>query len=142
MTLETRQGRIGSKREVKENQRKLIKGMVGPWAPWDWAIPAPNSNPPYGACRVYRNNYYTVLEARRQTEWGRVTHLMIRRHDNKMTDSWREKQKIKNTIMGEGFTAIEVYPDVRDLVDEANMAHLWVLHEKELPFGLHERVNL
>ena len=130
-------GRIGTTREVKEMQRQLIAGMRGPWTPWDHAR-MPDGQCPFGAHIVHRNNYYTVLEAQRVTEWGAVAHLAIRRHDEKMTDSWKDKQRIKDTLKGAIFTAIEVFPTENDLIDEANMAHLWVLPTTTpIPFGLH-----
>jgi hypothetical protein len=63
---------------------------------------------------------YAVMSRTIETSWGIVKHLCIRNAEN--TDiKWSEKQRIKN-----------------ELVDEANMYHLWVLPEDmELPFGLH-----
>ncbi|MGR9527665.1 DUF7694 domain-containing protein (plasmid) [Priestia megaterium] len=49
----------------------------------------------------------------------------------------KEKQRIKNEIFGEEYTAIEVFPKESELVDEANMYHLWVLPKgMNLPFGI------
>ncbi len=45
-------------------------------------------------------------------------------------------QRIKDEIAGYDATAIEVYPPKSEVVDEADMFHIWVLRGK-LPFGLH-----
>ncbi len=89
--------------------------------------------------RVYVDNdkQYSVLIRHVKTDWGEVQHAAIRNADN--TDIlWREKQRIKDEIFGEERTAIEVFPAKNELVDGANMYHLWVLPDGlNLPFGLH-----
>ena len=50
--------------------------------------------------------------------------------------TFHEMQRIKNDLAGQDATAIEVYPPQHQMVDEADMFHLWVLRGK-LPFGLH-----
>ena len=71
------------------------------------------------------------------TPWGPVQHAAIRNHTQ--TDiPWAAKQKIKNQIFGLEATAIEVFPAVSELVDEAMMYHLWILPEGfKLPFTIH-----
>lgn len=39
---------------------------------------------------------------------------------------WREKQRIKDELMGKDRMAIEVYPRDSELIDAADMYHLWV----------------
>lgn len=79
---------------------------------------------------------YCVMSREISTAWGEVTHICIRNADE--TDiPWAEKQRIKNELYGEDWTAIEVFPAVENLVDEANMYHLWLLPAAfKLPFGL------
>lgn len=48
--------------------------------------------------------------------------------------SWEELQEIKNQCGFTGFDAVEIYPRQRDVVNVANMRHLWVLPES-LPFA-------
>lgn len=48
--------------------------------------------------------------------------------------SWDELQAIKNDCGYGIHDAVEVYPDARDVVNVANMRHLWILEEK-LPFA-------
>lgn len=43
--------------------------------------------------------------------------------------TWEELQKIKNQCGYEHFDAVEVYPRQKDVVNVANMRHLWVFDE-------------
>lgn len=85
---------------------------------------------------VDKNKNYCVMIRKVQTSWGEIEHACIR--NTASTDiPWSEKQKIKNEIFGENATAIEVFPSEKNLVDEANMYHLWVLpNDFKLPFSL------
>ncbi|PIJ43286.1 hypothetical protein BOM24_08950 [Tatumella sp. OPLPL6] len=47
--------------------------------------------------------------------------------------SWDELQQIKNAVGFSEYDAVEVYPKESDLVNVANMRHLWILPEP-LPF--------
>jgi hypothetical protein len=47
-------------------------------------------------------------------------------------------QRIKDTLAGPDRAAVEVYPPASEVVDQANMYHLWVLPPgARLCFGLH-----
>lgn len=85
---------------------------------------------------VYHNKIFAVLCRVVQTSWGEVTHAAIRNVSE--TDiAWRDMQRIKNDLFGEDAVALEVFPPTWDLVDEANMYHLWVLPDGfTLPFTL------
>lgn len=85
--------------------------------------------------RVYRKDDGRAVCMMRdlQTEWGKVTHLTITSFKQ---PNWSEKQRIKNDLFGEESLAIEVFPKESELVDEADMYHLWILHDKQLPFGI------
>lgn len=84
---------------------------------------------------VDRNKNYAVMSREINCEWGRVEHVCIRNKDS--TDiPWSEKQRIKNELFGKDVVAIEIFPKESELVDEANMYHLWILHEVKIPFGL------
>jgi hypothetical protein len=91
--------------------------------------------------RAYSDGQYAVMTRTVQTEWGEVTHACIRNVEN--TDiPWLEKQRIKNELFGKESTAIEVFPADSELVDEANMYHIWVLSKgMKLPFGLKGETN-
>ncbi|KWX71587.1 hypothetical protein AMQ84_27065 [Paenibacillus riograndensis] len=86
--------------------------------------------------KAWSDGKYVVMTRSVETEWGEVIHACIRNADN--TDiPWAEKQRIKNELLGEERTAIEVFPANSDLVDEANMYHLWVLPAgMKLPFTI------
>lgn len=90
--------------------------------------------------RVYRDkkSKYVVMIRDVETDWGAVQHACIRNAAS--TDiPWKEKQWIKDQIFGPERIAVEVFPKDSELVDEANMYHLWVLPlGMELPFGLQE----
>lgn len=86
--------------------------------------------------RAYQNGKYAVMVRTIDTPFGKVDHACIRNVPN--TDiPWAEKQKIKNELFGKERVAVEVFPKESELVDEANMYHLWVFPEGySLPFGL------
>jgi hypothetical protein len=46
---------------------------------------------------------------------------------------------VKNELLGEDALAVEMYPPAPDVVDEANIRHLWEVPPDLLPFGLHRR---
>lgn len=111
--------------------------MKGGWSPFeDWTEKALGM----GHSKIYKffkNNIYTVQLFKKETGWGVVDHLMCRRNDESAVHSWQELQRIKNEVMGEHRTAVEVYPSIEKLVDDANIYHLFVLHEGfNLPFSL------
>ena len=87
--------------------------------------------------RVYSNKKYSVMIRTVVTDWGPVEHAAIRNVSG--TDiSWKEKQRIKNELFGGEYAAIEVFPKESELVDEANMYHIWVLPKSmALPFGIY-----
>jgi len=85
----------------------------------------------------WRNNHHAVQLSRMSTQWGIVDHLWISRHDGRAIRSWPELQVIKDHVGGAERVAVEVFPAKSELVDHANMYHLWVLPSGfRLPFGL------
>lgn len=70
---------------------------------------------------------------------GDSKHIIVKPIDDKpIKNHWSVLQKIKNIVCGEEWTGIEVYPPVSNLIDEANLYHLWVFPEDfSLNFGLH-----
>lgn len=86
--------------------------------------------------RAYSDGKYAVMTREVETEWGKVIHACIINTEN--TDiPWSEKQRIKNELFGKESTAIEVFPSDSELVDEANMYHIWILPEEmKLPISL------
>jgi hypothetical protein len=86
----------------------------------------------------WRDNHFAVWVSHEASAWGVVTHLWVRRHTSEARrPSWKEAQRIKDTIAGWDRVAVEVFPRRVDIVDQANMYHLWVLPVGViLPFGL------
>ncbi len=48
--------------------------------------------------------------------------------------TWHEMQRIKTELAGPDATGIEVYPPEREIVDQADMFHIWIV--SDLPFSL------
>ena len=80
---------------------------------------------------AHRNRCFCVLE--RPLPDGTI-HLGVSSL-SQVRPTWWEMQRIKNEIAGEGATAVEVYPPQGEVVDEADMFHIWVL-PAPLPFSL------
>lgn len=88
---------------------------------------------------VWRNNRYQCIARPFQTAIGEMWHLSIHTHDRGPVRNWRHLQQIKNEVVGENRTAVEVFPPERSLVDTSNEYHLWVFPAGEsLGFGLDE----
>lgn len=75
-----------------------------------------------------------VLET--ATVHGFTRHLKVRRRDGKDGISWDTLQAIKDELLGEEVLAVEIYPPANQVVNEANIRHLWEVYEGVLPFGL------
>ena len=86
-----------------------------------------------GQChQARRNRVFAVLVRLDATG---IVHLAVSSLSG-VRPTWPEMQRIKDDIAGPDATAIEVYPPKAEVVDEADMFHLWVLRGK-LTFGLH-----
>ncbi len=124
----------------KERQRLLSlerkfrsNGQWGPWEKIDLTMSPVTAKGWAGQCHaVMRNRVFAVLIRNDQTG---IVHLAVSSLSG-IRPTWREMQRIKNDIAGADATAIEVYPPQSNVVDEADMFHIWVLRGK-LPFGLH-----
>lgn len=131
-----------NEKQQRRLAKRLAKGPEGPWQELDVELIVTQ---PFAAKwrvnRAFRTNHRYVYWAERQTSWGPVIHLAIGRFywpRKPQGFRWTELQQIKDTIAGPDRVAVEVYPPTEDVVDEAPMAHLWVLPpEFSLPFGLH-----
>lgn len=80
--------------------------------------------------RDWRNDYRVTVA---ETQWHGVPirHVRVRRYSGKDGITWDMLQRIKDDVLGPDVMAIEVYPPARELVNEANIRHLW-----EVPFEL------
>ena len=84
------------------------------------------------------NDLYAVLCRPFQTSLGEVIHCSIRTASN-LEAPWRDKQRIKNELFGEQRVAVEVMPPEENLVDDADMYHIWVYPEGyKMPFCLED----
>lgn len=54
--------------------------------------------------------------------------------------SWEELQEIKNAVGFQDYDAVEIYPAAKDVVNVANMRHLWVMPDP-LPFAWRQKRN-
>lgn len=90
--------------------------------------------------RVYRNNKFLVQI---YLETGGVLRLSINKTSITKTGDWMdgitwdELQEIKNKLGYKDKEAIEFFPANDDLVNVANIRHLFILPEK-LPFGFNK----
>jgi hypothetical protein len=76
-----------------------------------------------------------VLETK--APWGWARHLKIRRDDGKDGISWDELQAIKDEHLGPEACAVEFYPPATNVVNEANIRHLWECPDRWPP--MHRR---
>ena len=65
----------------------------------------------------------------------RLTINSVKRRGNNWQDgiTFDELQSIKNAIGYGDRLAVEIYPEDRELINDANMRHLWVLPERDRP---------
>lgn len=96
---------------------------------------------------IYLNSRYQVNVRQNQVPESligmqpRIIHLSIKRLDKGTFIPWRDKQRIKNEILGPEIEAVELFPAESRLVDTANQYHLWCIAEPgyKFPFGFTER---
>ena len=103
------------------------------WGAWE-VLPAnalPEKPRGWGAevTTVYRNKVFAVLV--RPIPAG--LHLAVSSLSG-IRPSWHEMQRIKNDVLGPDATAVEVYPPASQVVDGADMFHIWAVGP--LPFSL------
>lgn len=124
---------------VTRNERRIllreeaVRRASGDWGYWE-ATQLPAGAPGLGWCRlvraVHRNKVFAVLD--RPVEGAR--HLAVSSLSG-ARPTWWEMQRIKNEIAGEDATAVEVYPPQSEVVDGADMFHIWVV--PAIGFSLH-----
>lgn len=120
---------------AQEAQRR----KTGTWPPWEKMTFPPGT---VGGGRwtrpittAYRNWVFSVLW--RVDDDADVIHLAISSLSG-IRPTWPEAMRIKDELAGPQATAVEVYPPRAEVVDEADMYHLWVL-PSPLPFSLFDR---
>lgn len=132
--MNAKQRKWMDRQSIKAGKKMMLRG----WNDFVDAMPdviERGIQMPRGMNRIWKNNMYIVQEFLKP---GGITLLMVRRNDAAPMRSWSDMQRIKNELMGTDRVAVEVYPREEDVVDQANMYHLWVFPEGfALPFGLH-----
>lgn len=128
---------------ISRNERRHLLAKeakarrAGTWSAWETLTFPPGTVGRGWAAEfttAHRNNVFAVLD---RTLGNGVRHLAISSlSENRPT--WHEAQRIKDEIAGEDATAVEVYPPRSEIVDDANMYHLWVV-TVPLPFSLANR---
>lgn len=112
---------------------EAVRRVRADWGPWE-TFPLPNGAPGGGGWtrevrKAHRNRVFAVLE--RPTTGA--LHLAVSSLSG-VRPTWHEMQRIKNEIAGAEATAVEVYPPNAEMVDEADMFHIWVV--SALPFTI------
>lgn len=116
----------------------LRSGMRQPWQPFErlseserpelWARQRERVG---DLVEVHKNNVVLVQVYRRQTERGDALQLVLRRHDEEPIEGWDVLQRTKNEIVGAHRSAIEIYPPEDEVINQANLRHLFVMPEGE-----------
>jgi len=96
---------------------------------------------------IWMNETYTVFVHQEPGRCGDKElpwiHLSIKRNDREPVTDWRDKQAIKNQLVGPECEAVELYPAESRLVDCANQYHLWCCPDPEwrFPLGFSSRMT-
>ena len=75
------------------------------------------------------NDKYSVLIA----HTGKYTHLRVRRLDDRAIPNYQIFQQIKNKLLGENVCAVQVFPKVKDYIDNTNTYHLFTWAGMDCP---------
>lgn len=116
------------RRNLKRENAKLPENLVS-IPPEQW----PNVDHKRPPSTVWRSRYFVVLEFNEISSLGPVKRLTVAKSimqsNGRWEDgiSWDELQDIKRQVGLGNHYAIEVFPRDRDVVNVANMRHLWVL---------------
>jgi hypothetical protein len=131
-------------RQMIEAEGKVRARMAkaGNWPPWEITVLPRNVLRGSGwlgqMTTVAQNKLYAVMMRTITTPRGCITHLAIRSYWGDDVP-WSAKQRIKNELIGTERHAVEVFPAESQLIDHANMYHLWVYGEDYVPpFSLKE----
>lgn len=121
------------------NQRRLLEKESRKWPARLTEVP--RDLWPYhdgGQIQVLRSSEFLVqvFAGRSDAVIARLSVVRTRLVGRDWADgiTWGELQDIKNQCGYSDYDAVEVYPDAADVVNVANMRHLWVMADK-LPFA-------
>lgn len=116
---------------LRAEERRRRSGEWGAWEVLTFPAGSAGSRWAAGFTTAHRNGVFSVLD---RTLSNGVRHLAVSSLSQERP-TWWEMQRIKNEIAGEDAVAVEVYPPQSEVVDGADMFHIWVLPER-LAFGL------
>jgi hypothetical protein len=118
-------------RYLKQENKRFEKGVFTSIDQSEW----PPSQTSRQVLAVYRSRDFLVT-----VYGGQSVRLSICRtwldQNGRFQDgiSWDEMQEIKNKCGYADRDAVEIYPKEQDIVNVANMRHLWIIEENALPF--------
>jgi hypothetical protein len=140
---ERRTAEVMSRQMIEaEGRMRARMAKTGNWPPWEISLIPRNAIRSSGwaseMTTIAENKLYAVLMRTITTKRGCITHLAIRSYWGNEVP-WSAKQRIKNELIGAERHAVEVFPAQSQLIDAANMYHLWVYGEDYVPpFTLNE----
>jgi hypothetical protein len=115
----------------RHERKRLLRAEAaarksGDWGPWE-TLPFPAGIGGRGWTNevrlAHRNAVFSVLV---RYVRGGVVHLAVSSL-TQVRPTWPEMQRIKDELAGSDATAVEVYPPQSEIIDEADMYHIWVL---------------
>lgn len=80
----------------------------------------------YPAVDAWINATYSVQLIHHPSHPG-IDHLLVRRHDEGLAFPWADLQRIKDRFVGRERWGLEYFPPAADVIDNANLRHLWVM---------------
>jgi hypothetical protein len=89
------------------------------WPEWPWGGGEPSE--------VWRSRRWIVQVFSTRAGSGAEERISVRRCDGSPDIGWRDLQAIKAAIGRGAAFAVEAFPSDVDVVDVANMRHLWVI---------------
>lgn len=85
-------------------------------------------------CWQTEDGVYDILYEDVESDNGIVyAHLLIQKIDGNPITNYMHLQEIKDDLLGEDVSAIEIFPKKDDLCNGSNVRHLWTWKSIELP---------
>lgn len=132
--------RTGQRRVMEQERRERKTGNWSPWRPVEYQQLAALRGQCHGWATEFtagwRNGWCVVLIRPVHSALGPVHQLMITTASGTEL-SWRERQRVKDELMGRDRMAVEVMPQAADLAAGTDSYHLWVFEAGyRFDFGL------